>query len=68
VEQNPLSGTLVAIVESYGEIPVKQNLRDIREGCDILVITVGRLEHFTRDEHVGSKWKVNKLELILLTD
>jgi len=45
-------GTLVTVVESYGEIPMMPNLRDIREGCDILVITVGRLKHYFQDQHI----------------
>ncbi|VDN37819.1 unnamed protein product [Gongylonema pulchrum] len=42
------------VVLCFGEIPVRENITEIRKGCDILIATVGRLcDYLTRGEFCG---------------
>lgn len=37
---------------SYGDMPIRNSISQIRFGCDIFVGTCGRIVHFIRDEIV----------------
>lgn len=44
--------TGVTVAKAYGQYSPGKNARDIREGCDILCATTGRLKHFTESGDV----------------
>ena len=44
-----LLGTGITVARAYGEYMVRQNICDIRNGCNILCACVGRLMHFVRN-------------------
>ncbi|KAK0408997.1 hypothetical protein QR680_004285 [Steinernema hermaphroditum] len=44
--------TGVSVAKAYGQYNVRENLREIRSGCQILCATPGRLKHFIRNGEV----------------
>lgn len=56
--------TNVHISVSYGDMPLRENLKQIRYGCDIFVVTCGRLIHFVNDEII----KLKKLKFFILDE
>jgi len=40
------------VVCSYGEMPVRESLKELENGCDIFVGTIGRLKQFVVEEKV----------------
>lgn len=45
-------GTFVKITRAYGQFNFGVNLGQLKEGCDILIATTGRLMHLIKDKHV----------------
>ncbi|KAK0422430.1 hypothetical protein QR680_007568 [Steinernema hermaphroditum] len=45
-------GTPVSVAKAYGQYSVRENLREIRAGCDILCATPGRLKHFVNNKEI----------------
>ncbi|KAK0409193.1 hypothetical protein QR680_004396 [Steinernema hermaphroditum] len=46
-------GTPVSIAKAYGEYNVRENLKEIRNGCDILCATPGRLKQLVNNKEIG---------------
>ena len=44
--------TGITVARAYGEYMVRQNLSDIRSGCNILCACIGRLMHFVRNGEI----------------
>lgn len=47
------TGTSVKVCKAYGEYSMGHNLHEIRMGCDILIVTLGRFEHLIMDGYVN---------------
>ncbi|CAK5055331.1 unnamed protein product [Meloidogyne enterolobii] len=46
------NGTFVKITRAYGQFNFGVNLGQLKEGCDILIATTGRLMHLIKDKHI----------------
>ncbi|TKR61789.1 hypothetical protein L596_028852 [Steinernema carpocapsae] len=56
--------TCVTVAKAYGQYNVRENIREIRSGCNILCATPGRLKHFARNGEI--RW--NNLRYLVLDE
>ncbi|KAI1711149.1 DEAD/DEAH box helicase domain-containing protein [Ditylenchus destructor] len=56
--------TEVSVAKAYGQYSVFKNLNELRQGCDVLCATPGRLKDFIKNEKIG----LDKLRYFVLDE